>query len=193
MIRLVLLLCGGLYVTAMVLGADHGQKRYGLMLADSQPAAVVQPDGAGQKTVFVPAQPVMRAAAVTPEPVVAPETGPVQTATAQTDPAQLAPVQPALQTVALNTTPDALPSPQIQGGLLYTVAAVQANVRGGPGRTFAVLDSLKRGEQVLLILEAQPLEGWSRVRIEGDGVEGYVSTKLLTPSRNAGFPQADHC
>lgn len=187
MIRLVLLLCGGLYVAAMVLGVDHGQKRHGLTPADSAPAALVEADVTNQKAVFVPAQPVMQAATVAPdlsspdllvpEPL-APETvAPATVAEAPTS------TQTEFQTEVLNTAPEPLPAPEVSGGLLYTVAAVQANVRGGPGRTFAVLDSLHRGEQVLVILEDQPLEGWTRVRIEGDGVEGYVSTRLLTPSR----------
>ncbi|MBC7477775.1 MAG: SH3 domain-containing protein [Pseudorhodobacter sp.] len=159
MIRLVLLLCAGLYVTAIVFGADHGQKRHGLMLANAAPVAAAAP--VPQKSVFIPAQPVMQAA-----------------------PAQVADPMPALQTVAMETAPqaDPLPAPEISGGLLYSVAAAQANVRSGPGRSFAVVGRLNKGEQVLVVIEEQPIEGWSRVRIEGDGIEGYVSTRLLTRS-----------
>jgi hypothetical protein len=161
MIRLVLLLCGGLYLTAIVYGADHGQKRYGLMLAGADPVVAVDP--VPQKTVFIPAQPVMQAKAA-PVPVANP--------------------MPALQTVAMETAPhtDPLPAPEIPGGLLYSVAAAQANVRSGPGRSFAVVSRLNRGEQVLVVIEEQPIESWSRIRIEGDGIEGYVSTRLLSRS-----------
>lgn len=170
MIRLVFLLCGGLYVAALVLGADHGQKRYGLMLADAQPVvAITSAAAAGavnaKPAVFIPAQPVRQVVAA-PAPVLTsePVTG--------------------LQTVGMDITPQAqsLPKPEISGGLLYSVAATQANVRGGPGRSFAVVGNLNKGEQVLVVLEAQPIEGWSRIRIEGDGIEGYISTKLLTRS-----------
>ena len=163
MIRLVLLLCGGLYVSALVLGADHGQKRYGLMQADAHPVVpIASTAAAGAKpVVFIPAQPVRQVVAA---PALAPE------------------AQAQLQTVALDITSqaDPLPTPDISGGLLYSVAAAQANVRQGPGRSFAVVGSLTKGEQVLVVLEAQPIAGWSHIRIEGDGIEGYISTKLLT-------------
>ncbi len=175
MIRLTFLLCIGLYLTALVLGADHGQKRYGLMMADAQaaakPEAIPDPAPTAPIAVFVPAQPVMQA--VTTKSAPSPDS-----------------TLPGLQTVALDTMPDSVPDPEPQptpapeftDGLLFNVAVVQANVRGGPGRSFAVLDTVSRGEQVLVVLEEQPIEGWSRIRIEGDGVEGYISTKLLTRS-----------
>lgn len=168
MIRLVLMLCAGLYLMALVLGADHGQKRYGLMMAESQPqpaaatmtiSAVASADPA--QTVFIPAQPVRQpvAQSVAPPP--------------PTDAVIASSAEPA-------TNP---PDPQIPGGILYSVAVRQANVRDGPGRNFAVTSSLNKGEQVLVVAEDQPIEGWSRIRIEGDGVEGYISTGLLTLSQ----------
>jgi hypothetical protein len=166
MIRLVLLLCASLYVMALVLGADNGQKRYGLMTADdpAQPAAA--PAAAeSAPTVFIPAQPVMQTV--------------VQSAAVASQP--VAPSPPA-EIVPASTAAAPLPAPQIAGGILYSVAVPQANVRDGPGRSFAVTSSLAKGEQVLVIPEDQPIEGWSRIRIEGDGVEGYISTSLLTPS-----------
>lgn len=156
MIRLVTLLCISLYLGLMVLGQDHGQKRYGLLMADKAPKNVqAMQQVAPTQVVFVPAQPVMK-----PTPVVA------TSVVAVVDP-----VEPA---------PEALPDPEIPGGTLFTVAANQANVREGPGKSFSVLGSLIAGEQVLVVDEANPTEGWSKVRIEGDGIEGYVATKLLT-------------
>ena len=160
MIRLTLLLCVGLYLALMVLGEDRGQKRYGLMLADQQPAVtepVVQAPVETEKVVFIPAQTVM-------EPTPAPASEPVVTE------------------VAVNTaaTPDPLPEPEVDGGKLFTVAAQTANVRQGPGKTFDVMGSLAQGEQVLVVAEENPTEGWSKVRLEGDGIEGYIATRLLT-------------
>ena len=43
------------------------------------------------------------------------------------------------------------------------------------GRT----SSLTKGEQVLVVQDENPVEGWSKVRLEGDGIEGYVATRLL--------------
>lgn len=147
MIRLILLLSVGLYLTLMVLGQDHGQKRYGLMLADQQPpvAEIAPPAVENEPAVFIPAQTVMKPPVVAP-PVVA----------------------------------EPLPEPQVTGGRLLTVAASAANVRQGPGTTFGVVGSLTQGEQVLVVEEDAPVEGWSRVRLEGDGLEGYIATRLLT-------------
>lgn len=148
MIRLIFLLCAGLFAAFMIFGADNGQKRYGLMLADQQratPAAVAAPQPAQKPVVYIPAQAA--------RPIVTPDPAPTETV--------------------------AVAAPEMSDGLLYTVAASQVNVRSGPGRDFAVLSSLNRGEQVLVVIEEQPVEGWARVRIEGDGIEGYVATRLL--------------
>ena len=209
MIRLVFLLCAGLYLTALLFGSDHGQKRYGLMLADSQPKPDDPTETVARNTVFIPAQPVMRPVAdlinsgpinaapnnaatpdlpVAPTAVLnasldtAPDTTAADTTAANTTPRYLT----AADVTTSGTFPDAtaaLPAPDIPNGILYTVNANQANVRDGPGRSFAVTDTVTHGEEVLVLYEAQPIEGWSLIRIEGDGVEGYVSTKLLSRSR----------
>lgn len=185
MIRLVLLLCGGLYLGLLVLGEDHGQKRYGLMLADQQsdPGADLQPETAPaevEAVVFIPAQTVMEPAVVSAIVADIPGIDPAETQTAASETAatQTAATQTA---AALGTAAAApLPEPEIPGGTLFSVAASQANVRQGPGTGFAVLGSLTRGEQVLVVLEDSPVKGWSRVRLEGDGLEGYIATRLLT-------------
>ena len=143
MIRLVLLLCVGLYLTLLVLGQDNGQKRHGLTMADPAPAVVAPAEP--QAVVFIPAQTVMNPPAVE------------QTAVAPS-----------------------LPEPQMASGRLLTVSARAANVRQGPGTDFGVVGSLTQGEQVLVVIEDMPVDGWSRVRLEGDGVEGYIATRLLS-------------
>ena len=154
MIRLVLLLCAGLYFGLMLLGEDRGQKRYGLMLADQPPPETVAPVVAADPVVFIPAQTVMVPTA--------PET----------------PVAAELAVTEVAAEP--LPEPEVPGGQLLTVATTTANVRAGPGKSFGVVGSLARGEQVLVVAEENPVEGWSRVRLEGDGIEGYVATRLLS-------------
>ena len=54
------------------------------------------------------------------------------------------------------------------------------NVRAGPGKDFSVVDRLVRGESVLVVVQGEGPDGWSLIRIEGDGVEGYVASRLLT-------------
>jgi len=120
------------------------------MLADAAPKPTVQAEPEAQPVVFIPAQPVVK-------PVVKPVV-----------------VQPPVQTVSAD-----LPQPEVSGGTLYSVTATQANVRLGPGTGFDVVDSLAKGEQVLVVADEAPVEGWSKIRIEGDGIEGYVATRLL--------------
>ena len=165
MIRLFGLLFIGIFATLLIAGQDHGQKRYGLMLADKQAVEVVAalPETTNVtdvKAVFIPAQPVMQPVRIV---------------------AAVAPPQPVPMPLAAQPEP-ALPAPEIPGGQLFTVAAKGAKVRQGPATTFAVLDSLTGGEQVLVVDEDSPTDGWSKVRLEGDGVEGYIATRLLTLS-----------
>jgi uncharacterized protein YgiM (DUF1202 family) len=65
------------------------------------------------------------------------------------------------------------------GRILY-VAAKSVNVRSGPGKDHEVVERLLRGEAVLVVAEGEGPEGWSLIRIEGDGVEGYVAARLLS-------------
>ena len=169
MIRLILLLCAGLYFGLLVLGEDHGQKRYGLMMADQQPgtAPLLQPvPEVVKEVVFIPAQTVMEPTMVAAAPVEPPVAAPAA----------------ALVTVADTDTSAPLPEPEIPGGVLFTVASNQVNVREGPGKTFPVVGGLTKGEQVLVVLEENPIDGWSKVRLEGDGIEGYIASRLLTPA-----------
>lgn len=67
-----------------------------------------------------------------------------------------------------------------QQGKLFYIAAQSANVREGPGKDHAVIDRLPKGEAVLVLEQGQGPDGWSLIRIEGDGLQGYVATRLLT-------------
>ena len=62
---------------------------------------------------------------------------------------------------------------------MFYVVAPNVNVREGPGQDHAVLDRLPRGEAVLVQVTGEGPEGWSLVRVEGDGVEGYIASRLL--------------
>jgi uncharacterized protein YgiM (DUF1202 family) len=70
------------------------------------------------------------------------------------------------------------PTPAAAGRVLF-VSAASANVRKGPGKDHAVLGRLTRNEAVLEVVAGAGPDGWSLVRIEGDGIEGYVATRLL--------------
>ena len=164
MIRWVLLLMVGIYLALQVAGADHGQRRQGLMAADtdspqdvstSTVAAVVETVAAkAAPQEYLPAQPVV-------QPVIQPV------------------IQPVAQTVAV-TEPAPVAEPATEPTLLRYVGANSVNVREGPGKRFAVLDTLKQGEAVTVVSAEGGEAGWSLIRIEGDGIEGYVATRLLT-------------
>ena len=90
-----------------------------------------------------------------------------------------APTAPVMQ---LPDPPQADPQPEIIAealGPILRVRASSANVRGGPGTNYAAIGKLQRGDEVLVVLEPQATGGWARIRIEGDGVEGYVASRLL--------------
>ncbi|MFT4151610.1 MAG: SH3 domain-containing protein [Paracoccaceae bacterium] len=156
MIRLTLLLCGALYGLLMVAGADHGQERLGLTGAYAASTALPQvPSTARQATraVYTPAQPVMTA------PVVQSPT--VQPAVAQ-QPAAAADVP---------ASPPAVPD-------IRRVMADAVNVRGGPSTADEVVGRLAQGDEVLVV--GQTPDGWLEIRIEGDGIDGYVAARFLS-------------
>ena len=163
MIRWVLLLMVGIYLALQVAGADHGQRRQGLLAADtndpqdvlaSAGAAVVETAAAkAAPQEFLPAQPVAQ------------PTQPV--------------IQPVARTVAV-TEPAPVAEPAAETTLLRYVGANSVNVREGPGKSFAVLDTLKQGEAVTVVSAEGGEAGWSLIRIEGDGIEGSGATRLLT-------------
>ena len=59
------------------------------------------------------------------------------------------------------------------------IGSKSANVRSGPGKDFNVISKLSRGESVTLVSQTDGPDGWSLIRIEGDGVEGYIANRLL--------------
>ena len=86
----------------------------------------------------------------------------------------------ALPTVTRDAAPVAeVPAARVDGNVWY-VTAKSVNVRQGPSTDTSVVDKLTRGEAVSVSFE----EGseWARVTIEGDGVEGYVALRLLSPT-----------
>lgn len=132
-------------------------------------------------------------------PQTAAQTAPIATALA--DPAKLTPVTEAAYTTdtpapavtpvrlapmpgpSLHPAPEYRQPPEamaVAGGTLWAVNTSSLNVRSGPSTGNAVVDRLTRGEQVLVTAESG---GWVRIRIEGDGTDGWVSKKLLRPAR----------
>lgn len=153
MFRLLAILCAGIYLAMMVGGTDHGQRRFGLMA----PPEVARP-------VIV--------AAADPAP-------PVEQAV-QPEPAAFVPSQPVMVTPAVEVAPaePVLPDASAETAAVIQYVNTNANLREGPGTDFAVLARLSAGEAVQVV-ETTP-DGWTRIRIEGDGGEGFVATRLLS-------------
>lgn len=78
------------------------------------------------------------------------------------------------------TAAEALPEPAAadQGQVWYVVAD-QVNVRAGPSTDAAILGKLVQGDDLLLV---ETVDGdWARISIQGDGIEGFVATRFLSP------------
>jgi hypothetical protein len=181
MFRLLLLLSISMFLVLLIGGEDRGQMRHGLIAAapEEEPAEGTQladtpaPPASGDVNLasFVPLSPPVPEPAVqrskpAPEPVVE---APIAVAAPEAE----------LQPVALLPEPEPEPLP------LLFVNSNAINVRQGPSTSFAVVGRLTRDEAVLAIEPEQ--NGWVRIRIEGDGVEGFVAARLLTdrdPSGN---------
>ncbi|MDD8023876.1 MAG: SH3 domain-containing protein [Paracoccaceae bacterium] len=63
---------------------------------------------------------------------------------------------------------------------VWVVTANSLNVRSGPSTTNPVVDRISRGEEVLVVSDTRA--SWVKIRIEGDGIEGWVARKLLAPA-----------
>jgi hypothetical protein len=173
MFRLLMLLAAGLFVTLLIGGEDKGQMRQGLIAPPQEPAAQ---------------RPVVRAAGAEPEsgvvlvnfdPVTVQETAasPAKTSVIAgrfviVEPERTAVVAAAVEPV-VETAPEA--SPELP--IMY-VSSRAVNVRMGPSTNDDIVGRLTRAEAVTLV---SPIEdGWARIRIEGDGIEGFIAARLLT-------------
>ena len=156
MIRLLLLLCAGLFVMLKLGGEDRGQLRFGLLeaqrKASERATAPVVDETMTRAADPVPVMPTPGAAIVpigftSATPIVVPHQ-PIQAPAAQTG----------LQTVKY-----------VQGR--------SVNVRAGPSTQNAVIGRLTRGEAVTVVSIED--NGWARVRLEGDGIDGFMSLSFL--------------
>ncbi|WP_162232918.1 SH3 domain-containing protein [Cypionkella psychrotolerans] len=162
MFKLTFFLCAGLFTAMYFGGADRGQQRFGLV---EKPRVVAAP---------VADAPVVGADA--PAVVAAPAVIPVTEAA-------FVPEAPLMVTPAVEETSSApvVAEPiAAEPGVLMVVNAKSANVRSGPGKDYDVVGRLMRGDSVLVVAQGEGADGWSLIRIEGDGIEGYIATRLLT-------------
>jgi hypothetical protein len=204
MFKLTLLLSAAIFLVLLIGGEDRGQLRPGLVAASLLPAepAVAVPAAPAQAD---PAPADLAAADIAPatapvvvsdaaQPALAPQPDAALPATEAEvavfslatfadppPPADDAPAAEPADTTLAQAVEDTVADTVADAGSAGPVAIVDAqsvNVRSGPGTDFVVLTRLQRGEEVIRIGDAG--NGWALVRIEGDGVEGYVSTRYLS-------------
>jgi hypothetical protein len=173
MFKLLSLLAAGMFLTFLIGGKDYGQMRQGLVGVVQVPAdrpvlrtakAVVEPAPAVTLANFTPVQvqqPARASSTIAGAFVVEPQEG--------------AAVQ--VQTAAAPIVQDAAP-------IMY-INSRSVNVRQGPSTDYEVVGRLVRAEAVSIIAPEQ--DGWVRIAIEGDGLEGFIAARLLSeidPSGN---------
>ncbi|SEK89174.1 SH3 domain-containing protein [Pacificibacter marinus] len=115
------------------------------------------------------------------KPVQAPKTGLVQLASYT--PAQATPQLVATTTVANPAKLAALVDTQEKARksknmVLRSVTATRVNVRSGPSTSNSVLGQVIRADIVRVV--SDPSDAWVKIVVEGDGIEGYMSSRFLT-------------
>ena len=182
MFRLTILLCATLFLSLQILGEDRGQMRMGLVEAEKNAALIAEQskaapqsaaviEVAAQSNVITPARPAQDAPAQT-DGVVSVAFSPSPLVVTNPRP------QPAEQIGAGNAqaTLEATLAPQ-EGAVKY-VSGRSVNVRGGPSTQDAVVGRLTRGEAVTIVWIED--NGWARIRVEGDGIDGFMSMDFLS-------------
>jgi uncharacterized protein YgiM (DUF1202 family) len=191
MFKLLVFLCAGIFATLYVLGRDGGPVRDGLagkvtpliQVADS-------PEREAAPQVILAAAPATtRKPAPEPQPVIQPEPAEpapavVEASFPSEDPGDTG-LTLALPLVDGETDAPAAqaaePAPEVLNEpMVMYIDATSVNVRSGPSAETEALTRLPRGEAVLATPSDVP--GWSRIVIEGDGIEGYIASRFLSTS-----------
>ncbi len=158
-----------LYAGLMIAGTDDGQKRAGLRDMPPeviQTATVAPPPAETPLITATVAELVPMLPAPPPIRVLPPPTTQAEAPAAQDELVQ-----------AMLVQPDEAAAPSDAENLRW-IAVERANVRADASKNAPVTARLDQGEAVA-VLWTDP-SGWARVRIEGDGIDGYVHQSLLT-------------
>lgn len=175
MLRLTALLCASMFVTMLVGGRDYGQLRPGLLAAKEAAAVAVVAKAAPETRADVQIEPQVIEASFTPIDAPADTAG----ITALAMPL----VQPPAQVEAVVAEPIATQGADAPSNIWY-VDARSVNVRMGPSTDDAILGRLTHGEAAT-VLDIDTT-GWAHIVIEGDGIDGFVSSEFLTPNDPTG-------
>jgi len=118
---------------------------------------------AADQPVTAPAPEVTPVAVVTPVVIMTP--------VASAEPA----VAEVVAEVVAETTPEPAPEPE---RIIWYVTGSRVNVREGPSTDYTVLGKVLYGDAAEII--SDPDAEWVKIRIEGDGVEGYIAKRFMT-------------
>lgn len=125
------------------------------------------------------AAPALAAAAPAPEPAVQTEPAPAPLPAALVElaaaTAMEATPEPAEPVAAVAPEPEPEPEP---AALIRYVTGKRVNVRSGPSTDYGILDQVVLGDAAEVI--SDPAADWVQIRIEGDGVEGWIAARFLT-------------
>ncbi|MCF6316264.1 MAG: SH3 domain-containing protein [Marinosulfonomonas sp.] len=96
--------------------------------------------------------------------------------------ALISPVEVAVPAVVSTPEPVAvavvaIPEPAPER-IIWFVTGSRVNVRGGPSINYEVLGKVVYGEAAEII--SDPDADWVKIRIEGDGVEGFIMKRFMT-------------
>jgi uncharacterized protein YgiM (DUF1202 family) len=194
MLRLSLLLCAVMLAALFIAGEDRGQMRPGLAKATAEGTLVVveaEPEPQ-EPTPMVVVEAVAEApveiAEATPapaEPVATPYVEPIREVVQVVEEPifTLSAVGNELvpgEAEAAFPVPDATEAVATGAdGAVWYVTADSVNVRAEPSTEAEILGKLGTGEATLMVAAIN--DEWARIRIEGDGMEGYVAIRYLAP------------
>ncbi|WP_457649373.1 SH3 domain-containing protein [Profundibacter sp.] len=122
---------------------------------------------AADQPVPAPAPEVTPVAMVTPVAVMTPVASP--------EPAAEPFVAEAVAEVEAEATPEPAAEPE---RIIWYVTGSRVNVREGPSTNYTVLGKVLYGDAAEVI--SDPDADWVKIRIEGDGVEGYIAKRFMT-------------
>jgi hypothetical protein len=195
MLRLLILFGITFYGVMIVFGEDQGQLRAGLRDAPMATAPAAAPVVVADSAEAQPAAPVVavpdQAQRILPMPQdnAATQPSPMPTAVELAEQALLQtasiPIEIATDTVTETVTDTATETGLPATATLRWVAVESANVRAQPGRYGAIAGRVERNDVVQVLWMED--NGWARIRMEGDGADGFVFGDLLTdvePSLN---------
>lgn len=186
MFRLVALLCAVMFVALLIAGEDKGQMRPGLASAVAQGEEIVVLERREVPPVVLPEPPPAKAGlSELPPPIQVQPAPAIATYTPEPETPEPAPVftlsaLPGVSAASVIEDPAAAPDPvETAAPDVWYVEASSVNVREAPSADSYVVGKLVAGEAVRVI--GDPGAEWVEVAVEGDGLQGYVAGRFLTP------------